>query len=174
MSYQLKCKAIALEVEAKAFKKQEARERRLLDKWKTRAELGRIKAGLDPMKLKVHSVTAEGIRHHRLTRIRPEARNALLAYGFLRGMPYHKMENFSWTQPNWDRILKLATRYSKESEQVVAQRFAQWLYEAKGDVKAKFHDTVVPGSIKSVMYDPEWVHFQDVRNSTFIEPPSAE
>lgn len=173
MAYQLKCKAIALAAEAQAFKQQEQREKRLLQKWKLRSQIGRLKAAARSGQLEgvvqkmsgqdyssVYSTTLQGIHLHRVKDIRKEARNALLAYGFVRGLSYRQIENFSWTQPNWDRVEKLALRYSNESEQEVKQRFAQWLFEARGDVKPKYVETVVPGTVKTKMFDPDWVDFQ--------------
>lgn len=183
--YQLKCKAIALASEAQAFKKQEQREKNLLAKWKARAQIGRLKAAARTGQLAgavekmsgmsfadVYSVAQRGIHLHRVKDIRKEARNALLAYGFLRGLSYKQMENFSWTQPNWDRVEKLAIRYScdpkhcpaPKDEQVVKQQFAQWLFEARGDVPPKFVESVVPGTVKDESFDPEWVAFQVARD----------
>lgn len=172
--YELKCKAIALAVEARAFKQQEQREKRLLDKWKARAQLGRIKAAqrggaLGPDPKTVSSAVLRGIHLHRVNVIRKEARCALLAYGFVRGLSYVSMENFAWTQPDWDRVEKLAIRYSDTTEQDVKQRFAQWRDEALGGVKANWVKTIQPGSIKSIIdgyvySNRAWVEMQAIRN----------
>ncbi len=176
--YQLKYKAIALAAEAKAFKQHERHAADRHAKWQARAALGRLKAqqrgelgqGQDPKT--VTSVEQQGVYLHRLNRVRPEARNALLAYGFLKGKSYQEIENFSWTQPNWDRVLKLAIRYGDLDEQVVAQRFAEWISEALGGVKqAKFIESIVPGTIKTMVDSDtgfnncEWVKMQLARDS---------
>lgn len=207
--YQLKCKSIALAVEARAFRQQEAREKRLfhvqarddahragdhdgalrhdrrvksliglksnpqkmsdselaadtarIAKWRKRAEVGKAKAkrSLDVF---------NGIRNHRLMKIRTEARVTLLAYGFLSGLSYRDMEPFSWTQPQWERVEILALRYrGSADEQAVKQRFAQWIEEALGGVEPKWKPTVVPGSVKDSSFDPAWVEMQRTRNAT--------
>lgn len=175
--YELKCKAIALAVEAKAFKQQEQREKRLLDKWKRKAAaaiakaVGRGETPLGPNPNSAYSPTLRGIHLHRVNEIRKEARCALLAYGFVRGKSYQSMENFAWTQPNWDRVEKLAIRYSDTIEQDVKQRFAQWRDEGLGGVKARWIETIQPGSIKGPVLsfsggfdNHDWVHMQTARN----------
>jgi len=171
VAYQLKCKAIALAAEAQAFKKQEQR----LKKWKHRAEAGREK--VKKLNRNYNPEVLQGIHLHRIKDVRKEARNALLAYGFVRGLRYVEMENFAWTQPNWDRIEKLAIRYSRESEQDVKQAFGAWKDEALGGVTPKWsiqgpgkeiwdrwNDTMTPGSVKTVHFDPAWVTMQRKRN----------
>jgi hypothetical protein len=160
--YQLKCKAIALAEESKAFKKQEQREKRLYRKWKAAAAAGKAK-------FERNLTVYNGIRDHRLMMVRKEARCSLLAYGFLKGLKYQEMENFSWSQPNWDRVEKLALRYANRStEQDIKQTFAQWRDEALNGVKPKWSDTVVPGSIGDLKWDPEWVHMQNERNGKHV------
>jgi hypothetical protein len=191
--YQLKCKAIALAVEAQAFKAQEQREKRLLQKWKKRAELGRLKALqrgdliLGPSPEGAYSATLQGIHLHRVNMIRKEARCALLAYGFLKGRSYREMENFSWYQPNWERVKKLALRYAEESDealltpeyketfqQVVAQQFAEWQDAALEGVQPRWAESVQPGSMRnsggnqnfnSVTYNADWIAMQRKRNA---------
>lgn len=167
MSYQLKCKSIALEAEAKAFKKQENRCFVRANKWESRAKLGRAKAEREIM---------NGIRHHRITTIRQEARRNNLARGFLRGLRYQDVERFSWTQPNWDKVLASAITYSGESEQVTRQKFAQWIGEALNGVDPKFSKTLVPGSVKNAEFDPDWVSMQirrDAAEMLSINAPMA-
>ena len=206
MTYQVKCKAIALAAEAREFKKQEQRELRLyrlaerdnlhkegnekaadavdrhfrtyvpqkgeedfggamaaamasdreairVARWKAKAAAGRVKARRS---LDVY----HGIRDHRFMMIRTEARSTYLALGFLRGKAYHWIENFAWTQPNWDRVRKIAIRYAGLPEQEVAQKFAQWQDEALNGVEAKYSQTLVPGSVRDDSFDPEWVKMQ--------------
>lgn len=65
-----------------------------------------------------------GLRQHRTDVVRSEARHALLAYGFLRGTPYGKMEspgkrNIA-SQPNLKRVLELIVKYgvNKDSKSI--------------------------------------------------------
>lgn len=156
MAYQLKCKALALGAEAREFKKQE---RHCLDrakKWEARAKIGRAKA---------ERAAQYGIREHRLMAVRTEARRNNLAYGFLLGRKYEQIERFSWTQPNWDKVLASAITYSGEPEQVTRQKFAEWIGEALNGVEPKFSKTLVPGSVKNDEYDPDWVNMQIRRDA---------
>lgn len=57
-----------------------------------------------------HQVS-EGLRQHRRHDVRNEARWAQLAYGFLRGRPYHVMEAKTYSEPDWTRVAGLATKY---------------------------------------------------------------
>lgn len=50
--------------------------------------------------------TYYGLIDHRKKHIRPISREANIAYGFLRGMPYHKIEVNPKTEPNWEAIDK--------------------------------------------------------------------
>lgn len=151
MSYELKCKSIALQAEAQAFKQQETYCLNRARKWEARAKTGRAKA---------ERLVAQGIRQHRITAIRLEARRNNLARGFLNGLKYQEVERFSWTQPNWDKVLASAITYSREPEQVTRQKFAQWIGEALNGVEAKFSKTLVPGSVKDDKFDPDWVNMQ--------------
>lgn len=69
-----------------------------------------------------------GLRLHRTQDVRNEARCAHLAYGFLLGRSYEQMEpkNFQmmgkpnkhgrvYSDPNWDRIKKLALKYCESN-----------------------------------------------------------
>ena len=70
-----------------------------------------------------------GLHRHRMHEVRSEARHALLAYGFLRGRTYRRLENKAARAPDWDRVQKLAEKFgatAKADLPMVAQRFAQW------------------------------------------------
>jgi hypothetical protein len=72
------------------------------------------------------SPVRQGLYDHRTKDIRPELRAANLAYGFVRGTPYRKMEAVAYTEPNWKRVLQLAEKYGEEDSRVIRQRFAEW------------------------------------------------
>lgn len=61
--------------------------------------------------------TYESLRTHRKGVVGYEARHSLLAYGFLRGMPYAYMEqrlkDITWDQPEFSRVKHLAERFSQ-------------------------------------------------------------
>jgi hypothetical protein len=44
------------------------------------------------------------LREHRLVKVKPEARAAHLALGYLKGMPYRKMETIAFNAPNWAKV----------------------------------------------------------------------
>ena len=74
-------------------------------------------------------VARNGLHRHRMHEVRPEARHALLAYGFLRGRHYRALEAKAARAPDWDRVQKLAEKFgaaTKADQPIVAQRFAQW------------------------------------------------
>lgn len=63
-----------------------------------------------------------GLRNHRIG-LRPEARIANIAYGFVRGKPYKQIENKAYSTPNWTKVASLVQRYGEGFKE--------------GDVKAK-------------------------------------
>jgi hypothetical protein len=62
-------------------------------------------------KLKVPPVLADELRDHRRRFVRPEARSAHLAYGFIRGMPYEAMERSAKKPPNWEQVKRLCHKF---------------------------------------------------------------
>lgn len=52
-----------------------------------------------------------GLREHRIGTVRSEQRLSLLAYAFLRGTPYHKVEPKAATKPDWERVRKLVDKF---------------------------------------------------------------
>lgn len=60
-----------------------------------------------------------GLRSHRTWDVRREARAALLAYGFLRGRPYKKIEAFTYDPPPFGRVVALVKKYGAGSEIVM-------------------------------------------------------
>lgn len=67
-----------------------------------------------------------GLYHHRIEDVRSEARSGLLAYGFLRGRPYRKMEALGSTVPDWKRVEALITKYGDGDLRGRMQRFSEW------------------------------------------------
>jgi len=110
-----------------------------------------------------------GLRDHRRSDVRTEARSANIAYGFLRGHTYASIEQLSFSQPDWERIQRLIVKYSGEDERIVLQRFAAWKDMALNGVK---EDPVVT-TIRPRLGRPasqwsrnwEWVQMQLKRNS---------
>jgi len=52
-----------------------------------------------------------GLRYHRTQNVRDEARASLLAYGFLRGRAYARMENKCYEPPPMGRVAELVKKY---------------------------------------------------------------
>jgi hypothetical protein len=73
-----------------------------------------------------------GLRHHRIHVVRPEARAANIAYGFLRGRDYQRIENKAHEAPNWKRVEELVAKFGAGDRRVVMQQFAAWKDAATG------------------------------------------
>lgn len=79
------------------------------------------------------------LREHRRAVVGPTARVSLLAYGFLRGKPYTKLEPSNSREPDWNDVWKVAERFAAPSggrlaeadHKDLAQRWASWKAEAK-------------------------------------------
>ena len=65
---------------------------------------------------------------HRIQVVRPEARATQLAYAYLRGVPYRKVEPISHAEPNWHRVEKMVEKYGSQPFDRAA--FHAWI---KGD-----------------------------------------
>jgi len=59
----------------------------------------------------------DSLRNHRRIDVQGEARAALLAYGYLRGVPYKAMESKTKedNRPNWKRVRTIAKKFGKSS-----------------------------------------------------------
>lgn len=73
-----------------------------------------------------------GLQEHRRGIVREEARHTHIAYGFLKGMPYTKIEQKPKSEPNWDRVAKMILKYGpytqwgEPSPQQFAEEFTRW------------------------------------------------
>ncbi len=86
----------------------------------------------------------EGLHLHRVGTVRREARHALLAYGFIRGLKYCQMEAKCETPPDWEAVKRMVVKYGlqgygwkfwRSGEQAAAteellKRFEAWREEA--------------------------------------------
>lgn len=73
-----------------------------------------------------------GLTHHRKNVVRKEARDTHIALHFLKGKPYDTVEDFAYSQPNWDNIERMVLQYSEgESPQDIKQRFEEWVQNAE-------------------------------------------
>lgn len=55
--------------------------------------------------------TGNSLHNHRVQGVRWEARATLLAYQYLRGVPYIVCERNARTEPNWDKVWRMAKKY---------------------------------------------------------------
>lgn len=131
MKSHLKVKVYSLSHEMRYIRRQE-------NKWKRRAKFARQK------KNDISQSYAENnfwtLREHR-DDMKLDARVAHLTYGFMRGVPYSKMEHICYgvfkgygsSEPRWDFIEAMMVRFSKDepNQQDIAQRFAEWIEAAK-------------------------------------------
>lgn len=63
----------------------------------------RIRRGTDPLRRELHD--------HRVQVVRREARHTLLAYGYLRGMEYDRLERTRRTDPDWEAVERMVRKY---------------------------------------------------------------
>lgn len=106
------------------------------------------------LKMKIMSLAAEGriiryeekrhwpgpsdmrraLHEHRLNVVRPEARAALLAYGYLRHRRYTQIEAKAYSQPNWTRAAQIASKFG--GVKVDADTLIAWAFETAASSKA--------------------------------------
>lgn len=67
-----------------------------------------------------------GLRSHRTNEVRSHARSAFLAYGFLRGVDYKRIETNARFSPDWMEVKRLIEKFSEEGTQAWEQRFAEF------------------------------------------------
>lgn len=75
-----------------------------------------------------------GLRSHRKFDVRHEARSALLAYGFLRGVEYRNIESKTKRQPDLNRIIELVYKYGdyrgqRDGKKIAAEKVTEWRYK---------------------------------------------
>lgn len=91
---------------------------------------------------KNHSIRSE-MQSHRIIIVREESRNALLAYGFIRGREYKQMEKNAKTQPNWRRIKKLIQKYGVVKYYTDKLRYHTDLEKAREEQRERIERAIV-------------------------------
>ena len=71
-----------------------------------------------------------GLNHHRKTVVREYARENLLAYGAIKGIPYEAIEKQARIEPDFSRISHIAERFGGST-----QAIEQWVQEARAYIK---------------------------------------
>jgi len=94
------------------------------------AEVARLEKKLLRARARANDTTVRGIfwglRNHRTNEVRKEARSSLIAYGFLRGLRYHQVEQ-SNKPVDWDRVEALIKKYGEDDIRERMQRFSEWV-----------------------------------------------
>ena len=117
-SFELKIKVTSLAAEIKLIRENERRLKRM------------AREATNPEYAAQFRKSFWSLRDHSETICEPIAREAQLAYGFLRGIPYSKMEKKRYTDPRWDQIERSIVKHGGMPEQILKQRFEQWKQEA--------------------------------------------
>jgi hypothetical protein len=97
-------------------------------KIKTLAEEARI-IRLEERRAQAGSRLQGELHGHRVGEVRHEQRCSLLAYAFLRGIPYASCEKNPATQPDWKRVAKLVEKFGAVEYPAVFQQsawFERW------------------------------------------------
>lgn len=71
-----------------------------------------------------------GLTHHTKNIVRKEARDTHVALHFLRRKPYATVEDFAYSQPDWDNIERMVLKYGEDDPRELSQRFAEWCENA--------------------------------------------
>lgn len=121
MRQYVKVKCVSLADEAKLIAKYE--KQRLRSAAVARAQGKKERADY-------HFANYWGMHEHRVVDIRKEARIANVAYGYMNGHPYNKIERNSYTQPNWDRIRELVRLYGEGEMDAKMAAYDKWELEA--------------------------------------------
>lgn len=60
---------------------------------------------------KEHHIHILYLESHRKGVVRRASRETHIAYGYLRGLTYRRIESYARTKPNWEAIVKMVRRY---------------------------------------------------------------
>lgn len=121
MNAHLKIKIKSLAAESTFIRQSE-------EKWRERARKARLKE--KDRQLANAVATEHSLYQHRYHVVRPETRASHLAYGFLRGQTYQRMENLAYREPDWKRVEEIAKKFGVLEWTTLGQKFAQWKDEA--------------------------------------------
>lgn len=124
---ELKIKRASLAAESKLIRRQELR----LAKARVRMrKYAKEHDNIDPSSMKGWNEnlnTNVSLHTHRTHDVRKEARSSHLAYCFLKGTPYLKVEHKCYENPDFDKVTRLVIKFGGEKdERVIRQKLAQW------------------------------------------------
>lgn len=125
-SYELKIKTVSLALEGALIHQNES---------KLKQQIKRCKASNHPDRdttLARLRADRDSLRIHRKGIVRWAARDAGLAYGFLRGRAYNEIEIKRYSDPDWKAIETMVLKYGERAggAQVLKQNFERWKQEA--------------------------------------------
>jgi len=103
-THYLKVKVKSLAAEAAAIRLERRKLRAKIDHSKTVKHLWKWRG------------IRQGLRDHDISVVRPEARIACLAYGFLRGRSYAEMEAKCYLRPDFEKVWRLVKKYGDRSQ----------------------------------------------------------
>ena len=86
----------------------------------------RLERKLAKSKLKKQHPAWKPLHDHRRMQVRKEARATGLAYGFLRGRDYKRIENKTHTKPDWANVERMVLKYSTKDSRALQQQFEEW------------------------------------------------
>ena len=75
--------------------------------------------------------TQASLHQHRTCDVRLALRHALLAYGFLRGLEYERLERRTSAAPNFEEVRKIAERFGPGVPARATDGFSPWRDRAK-------------------------------------------
>lgn len=141
----MKIKSLAEEARLIRFEENYMRDRAryLRNHWRELTEQGKSLNSLQTDAW--HQDRRQGLHEHRVHDVRDESRAALLAYGFLRGRPYAKIEAGCAEDPGpwnvarnnrWSRVRELVGKYGEGDQRVILQKLAEWVDSADAYTKA--------------------------------------
>src|SRR5688572_11517601 len=87
------------------------------------ARIIRAEGGRAPVHLR------EALAYHRRGVVRAAARNTSLAYAFLRGRPYRRVEGKCGEPPNWGEVRRMVRMYGVQGSEDVDARTLEGLKE---------------------------------------------
>lgn len=68
-----------------------------------------------------------GLERYRKNTLRPELRHSHLALGFLRGLPYSRIESAGcYELPNFDRVERMVKKFTEEDNDIWRPKFKAW------------------------------------------------
>lgn len=142
--HKLSCKALALGAEKRVLRAQEL-------KWHFKAKKAREREQLRAAE-SAHLREVSIMYHIRLA-LKPEARATNLVIAFLHGKVYSNVENIRHTAPDWERVIRIAKKYT--SDKNIEQALFSWMpnedYKALSAIRKKVFENTKADMTESVL-----------------------